>query len=120
MVGVHVGIKYVRDLQSFFLSEGGIGFDVTLLRVDDRALPNGPSAKGVGRATCVEVIERLENHCANSSIAWNASPPVLQSPPSQRRAGRAANICRPARFSVHLQGLAALLLSCPAFAVTAR
>lgn len=77
MVRVHVGVKYVRNLQSFFCSERDVGFDVTLLRVDDRALPNGPSAKGVGRATCVEIVKGFENHCGTPQFSARRTKPVF-------------------------------------------
>ena len=45
MVGVHVGVKHVRNLQSFFLGEGGLGFDVTLLRSTTAHCPTVPQPK---------------------------------------------------------------------------
>ena len=77
MVRVHVGIKHVRNFQCFFLSEGGVGFDVTLLRVDDRALSNGPSAEGVSRAPGVEIVEGFENHCGTPQFSAGRTKPVF-------------------------------------------
>jgi hypothetical protein len=66
VIRMNVSVKHVANLQFLGLGEGDVGFDVTFLRVDDRACANGPSAEGIGGASCVVIIEGLEKHLADS------------------------------------------------------
>ena len=66
VIRMNVSVKHVGNLQFLGLGEGDVGFDVTFLRVDDHACTNGPSAEGIGGASCVVIIEGLEKHLADS------------------------------------------------------